>query len=76
MPIVLYFLSRIGIVSPHFLSKNRRWAIVLAFVLGALITPTLDPINQAFVAGPIVVLYEVGVQLSKLGARIHRSKSE
>ena len=76
LPIVLFFLSRIGVVSPHFLSKNRRWAIVLAFVLGALITPTLDPINQAFVAGPIVVLYEVGVQLSKLGARIRRSKSE
>ena len=68
LPIVLFFLSRIGVVSPQFLSKNRRWAIVLAFVLGALITPTLDPINQAFVAGPIVVLYEVGVQLSKLGA--------
>ena len=70
LPIILFFLSRIGVVSPEFLVRNRRWAIVIAFVLGAIITPTLDPINQAFVAGPIIVLYEVGVLLSKVGARM------
>ena len=70
LPIILFFLSRIGVVSPEFLARNRRWAIVIAFVLGAIITPTLDPINQAFVAGPIIVLYEVGVLLSKVGARM------
>ena len=75
LPIILFFLSRIGVVSPEFLAKNRRWAIVISFVLGAIITPTLDPINQAFVAGPIIVLYEVGVQLSKVGARMRSRNS-
>ena len=75
LPIILFFLSRIGIVSPEFLARNRRWAIVIAFVLGAIITPTLDPINQAFVAGPIIVLYEVGVLLSKVGARMRGRNS-
>lgn len=75
LPIVLFFLSRIGVVGPSFLARNRRWAIVLSFVLGALITPTLDPINQALVAGPIIVLYEVGILLSKLGSRIRKRKS-
>ncbi|MEC8890774.1 MAG: twin-arginine translocase subunit TatC, partial [Chloroflexota bacterium] len=65
----------IGVVSPEFLTRNRRWAIVISFVLGAIITPTLDPINQAFVAGPIIVLYEVGVQLSKVGARMRSRNS-
>lgn len=75
LPIILFFLSRIGVVTPKFLARNRRWAIVISFILGAIITPTLDPINQAFVAGPIIVLYEVGVQLSKVGARMRSRNS-
>lgn len=68
-PIVLFFLSRIGIVSPRQLGRQRRYAIVVAFILGALITPTFDPINQTLVALPIIVLYEVGIWLAKIGAR-------
>ena len=75
LPIVLFFLARLGIVAPDFLSARRRWAVVIAFILGAIITPTLDPINQAFVAAPIIVLYEVGIHLSKLGYRI-RSRED
>lgn len=69
LPIVIFFLSRIGVVTPAFLSKNRRWAILLAFVAGAAITPTFDPVNQALVAGPLIVLYEVGYLLSLIGRR-------
>ena len=68
-PIVLFFLSRIGVVSPQQLGRQRRYAIVVAFILGALITPTFDPINQTLVALPIIVLYEVGIWLAKFGAR-------
>ena len=52
------------------LSRNRKWAVVGAFILGAIITPSLDPVNQILVALPIVVLYEFGIILSKLGTRI------
>ena len=69
MPVVLFFLSRLGIVTPRFLSRQRRYAIVMAFVLGAVITPTFDPINQALVALPIIALYEVSIWLSKLAQR-------
>ena len=69
LPIVIFFLTRIGVVTPKFLSKNRRWAILLAFVAGAAITPTFDPVNQALVAGPLIVLYEIGYLLSLLGQR-------
>ena len=68
-PIVLFFLSRIGIVTPQQLGRQRRYAVVVAFILGALITPTFDPINQTLVALPIIVLYEVGIWLAKFGAR-------
>ena len=72
-PVVAYFLSRIGIVSHEFLARNRRYAIVVAFVLGAIITPTFDPINQSLVALPIIVMYEVGVWLAKIGGRKRRT---
>ena len=66
-PVVLFFLSKIGVVTPEFLSRNRRYAIVIAFILGAIITPTFDPINQSMVAAPIIVLYELSIWLVKLG---------
>ena len=75
LPIVLFFLSRIGVVKPSFLSRNRKWAIVLAFILGALITPTLDPINQTMVAIPVLALYEVGILLSKIGVKMRNRVS-
>ena len=71
-PIVLFFLSRIGIVTPRQLGRWRRYAVVAAFILGAIITPTFDPVNQTLVALPIIALYEVGIWLAKLGARQRR----
>ena len=65
-PVVLFFLAKIGVVTPQFLAKNRRYALVIAFILGALITPTFDPINQALVAVPVYVLYEISIWLTKL----------
>ena len=75
IPVVLFFLARIGVVTSEFLARKRRYAIVVAFILGAIITPTFDPINQSLVAIPIIVLYEVGIWLAKLGGR-RRSAAE
>ena len=72
MPVVTFFLARIGVLSPDFLARHRRYAIVLAFILGAIITPTFDPINQALVAAPIIILYEVSVWIAKASARSRR----
>ncbi len=69
MPVVIFFLAKIGVVKPDFLGRQRRYAIVVAFILGAIITPTFDPINQSLVAIPIIVLYELSIWLAKLAAR-------
>lgn len=74
MPLIMYFLSRLNIVSPTLFANNRKWAIVLAFVLAALITPTVDPINQTIIAIPIVLLYEIGVWLAKLAQPRSKTK--
>jgi len=65
-PVIILFLSRLGIITPQMLSRNRRWAILGAFVLAAIITPTFDPINQSLVAVPLILLYEMSTWLSKL----------
>ena len=69
IPLILFFLTKIGIIKPEWLTKYRRWAYVAAFVLGAIITPTFDPVNQTLVAIPIIFLYEFGILLSKLARR-------
>jgi sec-independent protein translocase protein TatC len=71
IPVVMYFISKLGIISPAWFARKRKWAFVGAFVLSAIITPTVDPVNQTLVAMPIIVLYEIGIWVSRL-ARVKR----
>ncbi len=73
MPVVTTFLARIGIVKAKWLADKRRTAIIVAFILAAVITPTFDPINQVLVAVPLVLLYELSIWLAKL---VQRKKDE
>ena len=68
-PLVMFILARFGVVSAAGFARWRRHWIVVAFVLGALITPTFDPINQSLVAIPLIILYEFGIVLSKFARR-------
>lgn len=72
MPLVIYVLARVGVVTPRLLSRYRRYAVVAAFAVAAVITPTVDPVNQSLVALPIIALYEVGILLARLAARARR----
>ncbi len=74
-PVVMFFLSKIGVVTHKFLARQRRYAVVVAFVLGAVITPTFDPVNQTMVALPIIALYEAGIWLAKIGGRKREAAS-
>jgi sec-independent protein translocase protein TatC len=65
-PVIITFLSSLGIVSPQWLSNKRKWAYIGGFILAAIITPTMDPINQSLVAAPLIVLYEISIILSKI----------
>lgn len=66
MPLVIFFLSKIGVVTPRSLARFRRPFWVIAFVLAAVVTPTFDPVNQTMVAVPIVLLYELGILLARV----------
>ena len=69
IPIAMFLLAKLGIIRPGNLSKQRRWVILFAFVLAAIVTPTVDPVTQTMVAAPVVVLFELGLLLTKLATR-------
>ncbi len=69
IPMVMYFLARLHILNPNFVARHRRLIVLAAFVVGALITPTFDPVNQTLVSVPIVLLFEMGIWLGRLAWR-------
>jgi len=69
LPVVITVLALIGVVTPQFLSKNRKYAILINFIIAAVLTPTPDMINQALMAGPLCILYEVGILCARLAVR-------
>ena len=72
LPFVIVFLARIGIITPEFLSKNRKYAILINFIVAAILTPTPDVFNQCLMAVPLMVLYELGI----IGAKIFGSDKD
>ena len=69
MPIVIFFLSRIGLVTPEFLMRHFRTAVVVIAVLAAVITPTGDMLTMAVFGGPMILLYLTGVGVAKAFGR-------
>ena len=68
LPIIIYFLTRVGIVSPEFLKKNRKISLVVVLSLSAIITPP-DVVSQIIVSIPILILYEVSIVIAKIVTR-------
>ncbi len=68
LPMVSYFLTRLGILTPAFMKKYRRYAIVLIFIAAAFLTPP-DPVSQVVLAVPLVLLYELSIFISKLALK-------
>jgi sec-independent protein translocase protein TatC len=61
LPILMVFLAKIGLVDVAFLNKNRKYAILINFIIAAILTPTPDVVNQMLMGVPMIVLYEVSV---------------
>lgn len=74
LPVLTFFLSKIGLVTSQRLQRFWRHAIVGAFVVAAIVTPTFDPVNQTIVAVPIIFLYGVSILVAKVARR--RPKKE
>jgi sec-independent protein translocase protein TatC len=75
LPLVAYFLARVGILNHRFLAKKRRYAILGAFILSAIITPP-DPISQILVAMPLWGLYELSVVIARFFGKKEKTANE
>ncbi len=64
LPVIVYFLTKIGLISPEFLKRYRKHALVLVLILAAIITPP-DVASQIIVAIPVLILYEISIKVSK-----------
>jgi len=75
LPILIYFLTKVGLVTPKFLRKYRKYALVLVLILSAVITPP-DIASQIIVAIPILLLYQVSIYISAIVVRNQKRKEK
>ncbi|MDQ2179874.1 twin-arginine translocase subunit TatC [Marinifilum sp. D714] len=73
LPVLIFFLSKIGLVTPEFLKKYRKHSVVLILILSAIITPP-DIFSQVLVCLPLMLLYEIGIKISKRIQKKHQAE--
>jgi sec-independent protein translocase protein TatC len=69
MPTIVFFLARMGMVTAGFLIKHTKYAVLIIFILGAILSPGTDVVSQALMAGPMIVLYGLSIGIAWLCAR-------
>ncbi|MEW6333195.1 MAG: twin-arginine translocase subunit TatC, partial [Thermodesulfobacteriota bacterium] len=69
MPVFIFFLAKLGIVNAKMLSKQRRYAILVIFIIAAILTPSPDAISQILMAVPLMFLYELSIFVAKFARR-------
>ena len=69
IPVVLFFLAKMGVITPVQLAKKRKYAVLIFFIAAAILTPTPDAFTQIMMAIPMIVLYEVGIIVIRLSIR-------
>jgi len=65
LPVITYFLTKLGVVKAQALSRNRKYALLIIVILGGVLSPGPDPISQVLMAGPVYILYEVSILVAK-----------
>lgn len=69
LPMLSFFLSKLGILKPSFMRKYRKHSIVIILIAAAVLTPGTDPVSQIILAVPLVLLYEISILVSKFSQR-------
>ncbi len=69
LPMISFFLTKLGILTPDFMKKYRRHSIVIIMILAAFLTPGADPVSQVILAVPLALLYELSILISKLSLK-------
>jgi sec-independent protein translocase protein TatC len=75
LPVLIYFLSKVGLITPSFLRNYRKHAIVVILLVAGIITPSPDMFSQLLVSLPIILLYEIGILLSRRVEKTREAES-
>jgi sec-independent protein translocase protein TatC len=75
-PVIIFVLARIGLVTPGFLLRQFRWAVLIAFIVAAVVTPTPDMVTQSALALPMLALYLIGVLVAWVFGRPRRGPDD
>ena len=75
-PLAIYIIARFGLVTTEQLAKARRIVWFIAAIFAAIVTPTTDPVTLLLVTGPFILLYELGILLSRLAKKQRKHKEE
>jgi sec-independent protein translocase protein TatC len=76
LPVLVFFLTKIGVIKPDWMAKNRKYALLAIVVIAAALTPGPDPISQLMMAVPVYFLYEVSIWVSRWAAKGRTRQSE
>jgi sec-independent protein translocase protein TatC len=75
LPVVAFFLGKLGVVTPELMRRKRKYAILMGFAMGAILTPP-DVVTQCMMAGPLIILYEVSILVVRMARRGKKGESE
>jgi sec-independent protein translocase protein TatC len=75
LPVVIFFLTKIGIVTPQFLRKYRKYAVIIILIVAAIITPP-DPLSQTLISIPLYLLYEISIFISAIEVRNKKRRED
>ena len=75
LPVVAFFLGKMGILTPELMRKKRKYAILLTFALGAILTPP-DIVTQCMMAGPLIILYEISIFVVRMAKEKKEEKEK
>ncbi|MDP6373587.1 MAG: twin-arginine translocase subunit TatC [Vicinamibacterales bacterium] len=76
LPTLVFFLAKLGLVTPRFLAKNTKYAILMIFIIAAVLTPSADPVTQTAMAAPMMVLYGISIGIAWLFQKKRPEDSE
>ncbi len=75
LPVVIFFLAKMGVVTADLLKKKRKYAILMTFVIAAILTPP-DVVTQCMMAGPLIILYEIGIIVARIAQKSKKSEED
>jgi sec-independent protein translocase protein TatC len=74
LPMISFFLTKMGVLTPAFMRKYRRHAIIIIFIISAIVTPTPDIVTQSLLAMPMLILYEISILICKFSQKKNTSQ--